>query len=74
MFYTKKETVDVNLEELKLGRGSGLGVRADVYEKKSGVRSGGVRSGGQGGCVRRIEVIVKMRKSRGRVDVYEELK
>ena len=30
-------------------------------------KSGGVRAGGQGGSVRRIEVIVKMQKSRGPV-------
>ena len=38
--------MDVNLEELKLGRGSGLGVRADVYGKKS--RWSGQAGSGQG--------------------------
>ena len=38
-----------------------------------------VRSGGQGGCIQRIEVIVKMRKSRGqggcvrRIEVFVKM-
>ena len=49
--------------------------------KKSGVGGGG--GGGQGGCVQRIEVILKIKKSRGgpvgggggsEVDVYIEWK
>ena len=63
-----EERIDVN-EELKLWR-----------KCKKSRRGSDVRLGGQGGCEKRIEVIVKMQKVGGgpdgvvRVDVNKELK